>query len=132
MLQPVSQLPGVRLISLQKVNGLEQLASLPAGMQVETLGDDFDPGPDAFVDTAAAMACCDLVITMDTSVAHLAGALGVPTWVALPYVADWRWLVGRTDSPWHPSARLFRQSTRGDWTSVFAQIESALREKLAI
>jgi len=131
MLQGVAQLPDVRLISLQKVNGLDQLATLPPGMTVETLGDDFDPGPDAFVDTAAAMAACDLVITVDTSVAHLAGALGAPTWVALPYVADWRWLIDRPDSPWYPKSRLFRQRARGDWPSVFHEIEAALRERLA-
>jgi tetratricopeptide (TPR) repeat protein len=123
---PLAAVPGVRLISLQKVNGLDQLAALPAGMAVETLGDDFDPGPDAFVDTAAAMACCDLVITVDTSVAHLAGALGVPGWVALPYVADWRWLSDRADCPWYPSLRLFRQSARGDWRHVLAEMTEAL------
>lgn len=127
MLRGVGALPGVRLISLQKVNGLEQLASLPDGMAVETLGEDFDPGPDLFVDTAAAMAACDLVITPDTSTAHLAGALGVPTWVALPYVADWRWLMGRSDSPWYPGARLFRQQERGVWEGVFAEMADALR-----
>jgi tetratricopeptide (TPR) repeat protein len=126
----VSRLPDVRLISLQKHNGLDQLSRLPPDMSVETLGDDFDPGPDAFVDTAAAMACCDLVIAMDTSVAHLAGALGVRTWVALPYVADWRWLIDRPDCPWHPSLRLFRQAVRGEWAGVFADMEQALRSEL--
>jgi hypothetical protein len=116
----------VRLISLQKVNGLDQLANLPEGMAVETLGDGFDPGPDIFVDTAAAMTCCDLVITPDTSVAHLAGALGVNAWVALPQVADWRWLSGRSDSPWYPSLRLFRQTATGDWAGVFARMAAAL------
>ena len=126
-LDRISRLPGVRLISLQKHNGLDQLAKLPAGMAVETLGEAFDLGPDAFIDTAAAMACCDLVVTMDTSVAHLAGALGLRTWVALPYISDWRWLIDRTDSPWYPSARLFRQPSRGDWPGVFADMEAALR-----
>jgi tetratricopeptide (TPR) repeat protein len=130
MLQRIGALPGVRLISLQKVNGLEQLASLPSGMAVETLGDDFDPGPDAFLDTAAAIACCDLVITMDTSVAHLAGALGARTWVALPLVADWRWLMGRSDSPWYPSATLFRQRERGDWSAVFEDMAAELAAEL--
>lgn len=126
MLEGLGRLPDVRLISLQKHGGLDQLASLPPGMTVETLGDDFDPGPDAFVDTAAAIAACDLVVTMDTSVAHLAGALGARTWVALPYVADWRWLDGRPDCPWYPNTRLFRQTVRGDWTGVFTTMESAL------
>lgn len=125
-LEPLAGLAGVRLISLQKHNGLDQLATLPPGMEVETLGEDFDPGPDAFLDTAAAMTCCDLFITPDTSVAHLAGALGVRSWIALPQVADWRWLAGRDDSPWYPSTRLFRQAVRGDWGGVFAAMAAAL------
>lgn len=129
-LEGIGRVPGVRLISLQKFNGLDQLADLPAGMAVETLGEDFDPGPDAFLDTAAAMACCDLLIVMDTSVAHLAGALGCKSWVALPYIADWRWLIGRADCPWYPSQRLFRQHAPNDWTSVFSDMETALRAEL--
>jgi ADP-heptose:LPS heptosyltransferase len=101
---------------------------MPAGL-VEDLGPDFDPGPAAFVDTAAALMACDLFITTDTSVAHLAGALGVKTWVAMPHLADWRWLEYRSDSPWYPSMRLFRQTTRGDWRSVFAEIGKALRKE---
>ena len=131
MLASIAAIPDVRLISLQKVNGLEQLDALPAGMAVETLGDDFDPGPDMFVDTAAAMMACDLVITPDTSTAHLAGALGVGTWVALPYVADWRWLMGRADSPWYPHTRLFRQAERGVWEGVFAEMAATLRAERA-
>jgi hypothetical protein len=125
-LEGLAALPHVRLISLQKVNGLDQLADLPPGMAVQDLGEGFDPGPDAFVDTAAAMSCCDLVITPDTSVAHLAGALGVNTWLALPAVADWRWMSERSDSPWYPTMRLFRQSVPGDWTQVFAEMAQAL------
>jgi len=126
-LKGLAALPDVRLISLQKVNGLEQLKSLPKGMAVEDLGKGFDPGPDAFVDTAAAMSCCDLVITPDTSVAHLAGALGVTHWLALPAVSDWRWMSGREDSPWYPHTRIFRQATPGDWTGVFADMKTALK-----
>jgi len=128
-LREIARLPGVRLISLQKQNGLEQLANLPEGMVVETLGDDFDPGPDLFLDTAAAMMACDLVITPDTSVAHLAGALGAPTWIALPYLADWRWLNDRRGSPWYPSVRLFRQPSRGDWGPVFAEMAGRLAQR---
>jgi tetratricopeptide (TPR) repeat protein len=122
--------PGVRLISLQKHHGLDQLANLPAGAKVETLGEDFDSGPDAFIDTAAAMSNLDLIITADTSTAHLAGALGCPTWVALKYVPDWRWLLDRNDSPWYPTMRLFRQETPGDWKLVFSTIEQELRSLL--
>jgi Tfp pilus assembly protein PilF len=123
---PLSLLPHVRLVSLQKNHGLDQLENLPAGTKVETLG-DFDDGPDAFIDTAAVMDCLDLIITSDTSIAHLAGALGRPTWVALKHVPDWRWLLDRDDSPWYPTMRLFRQATDGDWTSVFAKMEQELR-----
>ncbi len=118
----IRKISGVRLVSLQKNHGLDQLNSLPPGLSVETLGDDFDSGPDAFVDTAAMMSCLDIVITCDTSIAHLAGALGVPVWVALKHVPDWRWLLDRQDSPWYPSMKLYRQTTRGDWAEVFARI----------
>src|SRR5262249_19249888 len=123
----LSRLPGVRLISLQKHHGLAQLARLPADCKIETLGDDFDSGPDAFVDTAAVMESLDLIITSDTSIAHLAGALARPTWVALKHVPDWRWMLDRKDSPWYPKMRLFRQSARDDWRSVFTAIERELR-----
>jgi tetratricopeptide (TPR) repeat protein len=122
----LARIPGVRLISLQKHAGLEQLASLPAGMTVETLGEEFDPGPNAFVDTAAAMQACDLLIVPDTSVVHLAGALGLPTWLALNTPGDWRWLQGRADTPWYPTVRLFRQPSRGDWAGVFEAMAQAL------
>ena len=118
-LAPLAAVAGVRLISLQKGVGEEQLSLLPPSMRVETLGADFDAGPDAFVDTAAAMASLDLVVTCDTSVAHLAGALAAPVWVALKIDAEWRWLTGRADSPWYPTMRLFRQSRRGVWRDVF-------------
>jgi hypothetical protein len=127
----LSQIPGVRLISLQKGPGALQLRDLPVGMQVQVLGQDFDAGPDAFVDTAAVMTCCDLVITSDTATAHLAGALGVKTWVALKHVPDWRWFLERNDSPWYPSMRLFRQATPGDWHGVFARMKAALAEAMA-
>ncbi|HXJ02835.1 MAG TPA: FkbM family methyltransferase, partial [Micropepsaceae bacterium] len=122
---PLSGVPGVRLISLQKTHGLDQLSALPDGT-VETLGEDFDTGPDAFVDTASVMSHLDLIITSDTSIAHLAGALGRPTWVALKHIPDWRWLLDREDSPWYPTMRLFRQQTDGDWKPVFAKIEQEL------
>jgi tetratricopeptide (TPR) repeat protein len=122
---PLSTLNGVRLISLQKHHGLEQIAG--AGFAVETLGDEFDAGPDAFADTAAAMASLDLVVTVDTSIAHLAGALGRPVWVALKQVPEWRWMMERETSPWYPSMRLFRQQMRGDWGPVFSRMAAVLR-----
>lgn len=127
----IAKIPGVHLISLHKGSGEAQLASMPEGLEVETLGPDFDAGGEAFVDTAAVMANCDLVISCDTAVAHLAGALGVPVWLPLKFVPDWRWLLDRDDSPWYPTMRLFRQESPGNWRSAFAAIEAALRQRLA-
>ena len=118
----------MRLISLQKGWGEEQLANLPPSMRVERLGADFDAGADAFVDTAAAMTCLDLIVTCDTSIAHLAGALAVPVWVALKSDAEWRWLTERADSPWYPTMRLFRQSRRGVWSDVFEAMARELAQ----
>ena len=100
-------------------------------MKVETLPSDFDAGPDAFADTAAAMQHFDLVVTCDTSIAHLAGALGRPTWIALKYVPEWRWMLDRSDSPWYPSARLFRQKIDGDWSAVIGDMVEELSKRLA-
>lgn len=124
---PLARLPGVRLISLQKGLGTEQLPVLP---MVETLGAEFDEGPDAFLDSAAVMENLDLVITLDSAPAHLAGALGRPVWLALKQVPDWRWFLDRRDSPWYPQMRLFRQSRDGDWTDVFAWMAEELAEKM--
>jgi Family of unknown function (DUF6165) len=128
---PLARLPGVRLISLQKNHGLDQLEGLPEGMKVETLGADFDAGSDAFLDTAAVMENLDLVITSDTSVAHLAGALARPVWIVLRHMPDWRWLLDREDSPWYPTARLFRQQRAGDWDEVFGRVAAELERVLS-
>ena len=127
----LSEIDGVRLISLQKGDGVQQLARMPAGMIVETLGEDFDRGPDAFIDTIAVMEHLDLVVTCDTSIAHVAGARGRPTWVALQHVPEWRWGLEGAATPWYPTARLFRQTTRGDWGGVFAEMASELRTLVA-
>lgn len=127
----VAQVPGVRLVGLQKHHGLDQLQGLPPDMRVDTLGQDFDSGPDAFIDTAAAMAELDLVVTCDTAVAHLAATLGRPTWIALRAVPEWRWLLERNDSPWYPTVRLFRQKEPDRWAPVFVDIAAALRETVA-
>jgi tetratricopeptide (TPR) repeat protein len=121
----LAQVPDVRLISLQKGYGIEQISNLPAHVGVEILR-DLDAGSDAFVDTAAAMAHLDLIITCDTSIAHLAGALGRPVWVALKRDAEWRWLRGREDSPWYPTMRLFRQTHRGEWRDIFEDMAQRL------
>ena len=119
----LARLSGVRLISLQKGPG----AQLPNDVRIESLGDDFDRGSDAFIDTAAVISSLDLVITADTSIAHIAGALACQTWIALKYVPHWPWMLDREDSPWYPTVRLFRQLKPDDWASVFLQIEHELR-----
>ena len=121
--RPLAAVPGIRLISLQKGEGEDQIAS--AGFAVETLA-GLDAGPDAFLDTAAVMMTLDLIITSDTSIAHLAGALGRTVWVALRRVPDWRWMLDRTDSPWYPTMRLFRQTADGEWESVFSAMAAEL------
>jgi tetratricopeptide (TPR) repeat protein len=121
---PLAAIPGVRLISLQKGFGTNQIAE--SGVLVETLGEDFDAGPDAFTGTAAVMANLDLIVSVDTSVAHLAGAMGRPVFVALKRVPEWRWMLDRPDTPWYPTMRLFRQQKRGDWAGVFEGIAKAV------
>ncbi len=124
----LAKIPGVRLISLQKTEETAELNELPPGLAIEKLGPDFDAGPDAFIDSAAVMQSLDLVISSDTAIAHLAGALGRPVWVALRHVPDWRWLLDRADTPWYPTMRLFRQPAPGDWSGVFAGMAAALHE----
>ncbi len=121
---------GVRLINLQKGSGAEQLGKLAARFSVIDLGEEVDPGLTTMSDTPALMMGLDLVITPDTVLAHLAGALGIPVWIALPLAPDWRWLTRREDSPWYPTARLFRQSERDRWDIVFDRIAAALNEKI--
>ena len=125
---PLAELSGARLISLQMGPPLEQIARVPFGGRIERPGDGFDAGADAFLDTAALMMSLDLIVTCDTSIAHLAGALGRPVLVALPAVADWRWLQRRDDTPWYPTMRLFRQDKAQDWSGVFTRIAAAAGE----
>jgi tetratricopeptide (TPR) repeat protein len=120
---PLAQVDKVRLVSLQVGPGSDQLKTV--SFPVADLGSRFDPN--SLTDLAAVVENMDLVVTVDTSVAHLAGAMGVPVWVLLPVVPDWRWLLERTDSPWYPTMRLFRQRQRNDWDEVFARINTDLR-----
>lgn len=124
LLRPLARLPGVRLIALQTGEALKDIKALSPKFPVETY--PLDEGADGFVDTAAVIANCDLVISTDTSIAHLAGALGAPTWLALSFNPDWRWMRGRADTPWYPTMRLFRQSKLDDWGQVFADMAAAL------
>ncbi len=117
---------GVRLISLQKPDDLPPSERAGAAW-LEQMSEDFDSGPDGFVDTAALMANLDLVVTCDTSIAHLAGALGRPVMVLLQKVPDWRWLLDRDDCPWYPSMRLIRQSQVGDWSEPMSRVAEALQ-----
>jgi tetratricopeptide (TPR) repeat protein len=114
--------PGVRWFSLQSGERAGDLATLSCGRVA-----DLSPELADFAETAAAIANLDLVITVDTATAHLAGALGKPVWVLLPFSADWRWLLHRNDSPWYPTARLYRQAAPGDWAGVVRQVEDAMR-----
>jgi tetratricopeptide (TPR) repeat protein len=125
-LAPLTQVSGVTLVSLQKGPGSEQLQEVSFRDRLLDLGSELDQGPDAFLDTAAVMASLDLIISTDTSIAHLAGALARPTWLALPAAAEWRWLLERSDSPWYPTMRLFRQRRRRSWQSVVAALVTAL------
>jgi Flp pilus assembly protein TadD len=126
VLAPLWSVAGVNFISLQKGSGEDEAAQPPAGLPLLNLG----PQLTDFADTAAVVMNLDLVICVDTAIAHLAGALGKPCWVLLPdYKTDWRWMTERTDTPWYPGImRLFRQSTMGDWYSVVAQVVSSLEE----
>jgi len=131
-LEPVAKLPGVQLYSFQKGDGSEQVDQIAGKFQVTEFGEDFDESAGSFMDTAAVMKCLDLVITCDTSLAHLAGSLGVKTWVALTRPCAWQWLLDRDDSPWYPTMRLFRQSQYGDWPGVFEKMRDELLKLLAI
>ncbi|MEQ1824399.1 MAG: tetratricopeptide repeat protein [Pirellula sp.] len=123
---PLASIPGVRIISLQKGAGSEQLSVAATQFPIEDLAHALDIGEDAFVDTAALMKSLDLVVTCDTAIAHLAGALGIPVWMAIPKVGDWRWMVDRTDSPWYPTMRIFRQTKMYDWTTPMQFVANEL------
>ncbi|MEZ2238967.1 tetratricopeptide repeat protein [Microcoleus sp.] len=118
---PLLEVSGVSFYSLQK-----ELSQADRALLHQTSIVDLSPHLGDFADTAAAIAQLDLVITVDTAVAHLAGALGKPVWILLAFSPDWRWLLEREDSPWYPTARLFRQSIRGDWEDVFGRVVQAL------
>jgi hypothetical protein len=118
---------GARFLGIQKGPASAQGAAPPAGMFFTALSDEIAD----FDDTAAILSVADLLVSVDSSPVHLAGALGRPCWVMLPFMPDWRWLLGREDTPWYPGHRLFRQPRRGDWTPVITAMAQALEQTLA-
>jgi hypothetical protein len=124
---PLARLEGVSLVSLQKGRGAEQREQVEFSQQVAQLTDPLYMGPDEIAtETSALIKALDVVITADTALAHLAGALGARVWLVLQDVPDWRWLIGRADSPWYPTMRLFRQRTPGNWAEVFDRMATEL------
>jgi ADP-heptose:LPS heptosyltransferase len=117
-------LPGVSFISLQKGAPAAQAAAPPPGMALHDVTAELGD----FDDTAALVAALDLVISVDTAVAHLAGGLGTPVWLLNRSNTCWRWLLDRADSPWYPSMRIFRQAAPGDWTDAVAAVAAALAQ----
>jgi ADP-heptose:LPS heptosyltransferase len=122
----LADVPGLSLYSLQKGNDSIESDNLLMGMEIVNLENELND----FTDTAAVIANLDLVISVDTAVAHLTGAIGKPVWTLLPFAADWRWLLKRKDSPWYPNMRLFRQNQPGDWSGVFEQVREELIDNL--
>ena len=123
---PLGEVPGLQLVSLQKGPGQEQLDDLTEPWRPLDLFREADPSVDPFVETAAIIANLDLIVSVDTAVAHLAAALGTPVWLALAYAPDWRWRIEGATTPWYPDMRLFRQPTAGAWNEVFAKIGTEL------
>ena len=116
----------MELVSLQKGHGADQMRQNPE-MNVVEWSDASDTTAEAFLDTAAIMKNFDLVISADSAIAHLAGALAVPVWVAMPLVPDWRWLLDREDTPWYPTMKLFRDCKRANWELVISQMAEQLQ-----
>ncbi len=128
--EPLARVPGVHLISLQKGAGAEQLRALGGRFPVLSLGEMLDEASGPFLDTAAVLTHLDLLICVDTALAHLAGAMARPAWLALIFAPDWRWLLDRDDNPWYPTLRLFRQERPGDWASVFRRMAAELPKEV--
>ena len=125
-MKPLFKLTEIYWISLQKDDEVQDLQSQSISTDILALGSTLRD----FSDTAAVITHLDFVITPDTAVAHLAGALNCPVWLMLPHVAEWRWLMERHDTPWYPSMRLFRQANRGDWSSLIGNMVSQLQNMI--
>jgi tetratricopeptide (TPR) repeat protein len=128
-LAPLASVPGVSFYSFQKMHGVKE-NQIPSHFVVTEFDADFDVSHGRFMDTAAVMKNLDLVITVDTAIAHLAGALGIHTWMLLPVNADWRWFSG-SFCPWYPTVKLFRQTTQGNWSPVVTSITQELTQIIA-
>jgi ADP-heptose:LPS heptosyltransferase len=118
--------PGIHFYSLQKGFGSEQLDESPHAASVEDIAARLDAGADRFIESAAAIMHLDLVITVDTAIAHLAGALGRPVWLLLSPNAEWRWFRDTEDSPWYPTMRLFRRRTSETWSALLERVSRQL------
>jgi tetratricopeptide (TPR) repeat protein len=125
--EPLAKVPGVQLISLQKGPGAAQIEHVSKRFQVWKPSITEEMTAEALLDTAAFMKCLDLVISVDTGTAHLAGGLGVPVWVPISAIGEWRWLLEREDTPWYPTMRLFRQMKLGRWRSVFQRMAAEVK-----
>jgi len=122
------EVAGVKFYSIQKGPPAEQLKNAPVGMEIVDLGRELAD----FSETAAALSCLDLVIAVDTSVVHIAGALGKEVWALLAFMPDWRWMLERSDTPWYPTMRFFRQPSRGDWAGVMREVVKSLEARQAL
>jgi hypothetical protein len=123
----LAEIPGLSFYSVQKGPASAEAINPPGELKIINLGNELND----FTDTAAIIVNLDMVISVDTAVAHLAGALGKPVWNLLPFAPEWRWQLNRADSPWYPCMRLFRQSQPNDWTGVFEQVKKALISKIS-
>lgn len=129
-LTTLADLDGIQLVSLQRDKGVEQLKNWSGSKRIYCLPENIDQSSGAFMDTAAVIQHLDLIVTSDTSMAHLAGALARPTCVLLGFTPDWRWLQNRPDSPWYPTCRLFRQPAVGDWETVVSEVKKHIAAML--
>ena len=127
---PLADIPDVSLVVLQKGKGLDELSTVSFRDRLIQLGEEFDEGGQAFLDSAAVMISLDLIVTVDTSIAHVAGALGRPLHILLRKEPDWRWLAREHDTVWYPSATLFRQDTAGDWTKPIERVRQAIMDRI--
>lgn len=125
-LAPLAQIPGVELISLQKGAAAQDAGKVSFAERLRTMGDQFDSGEDAFIDSAAVVMSLDMIVSVDTAIIHLAGALGRPVYVLLQKNPDWRWLARESDTVWYPTTKLFRQREYGDWSEPVSRVCSEI------